>query len=174
MNSTAKRQENTTRQICMGAIIAALYVLLTYMSAILGLDKGVVQFRLSESLCIFAIFTPYAVPGLTIGCLIANLLCGAMAYDVIFGTIATFLGAVGVYLLKKIPYVAPLAYVISNALIIPFVLRYAYGADGVFWLLLLTVGIGEIICGYFLGILLYRIIKNSKLKTLLIGTGCCI
>lgn len=163
MKNNIERRNNAAKNICYGAIIAALYVVLTWLSAIFKLDSGVIQFRLSEALCIFGVFTPAAIPGMTVGCLISNLIFTGIAYDMIFGALATLIGMLGVYLLRKIPYLAPLPYVLSNAIIVPFVLQYAYGVPDAFWFLLVTVGIGELVCALGGGIALYFILKKVKL-----------
>ena len=131
--------------ICYAAIIAALYVVLTYFAHLLGLDAGVIQVRLSEALCILPMFTPAAIPGLYIGCLLANLLTGAVWLDILVGPIATLIGAVGTYLLRRYKWIAPLPPVLSNAVIVPFVLAYGYGVEQAIPFMMLTVGIGEII-----------------------------
>ena len=142
--------------LCQGAIIAALYVVLTYVVKIFGLDSGVIQVRVSEMLCILPIFTPAAIPGLYLGCLISNLLTpGVVWLDIIAGPIATLIGAIGTYLLRKYPIVATLPPVLANALIVPFVLAYGYGAEEAIPLMMLTVGIGEIISVCVLGTVLY-------------------
>ena len=163
MKNTIERRRNATVYVCYGAIIASLYVVLTWLSAIFKLDSGVIQFRLSEALCILAVFTPAAIPGMTIGCLLSNLIFTGNAYDMIFGTLATFIGVLGVYLLRKFPYIAPVPYVISNMIIVPLVLRFAYGVPDAFWFLLVTVGIGEIVCALGGGILLYIALKRVKI-----------
>ena len=163
MKNTIQRRRNAVMYVCYGAIIAALYVVLTWLSAIFKLDSGVIQFRLSEALCIFAVFTPAAIPGMTIGCFLSNLIFTGNAYDMIFGTVATFIGMLGIYLLRKLPYIAPIPYVLSNAIIVPFVLQYAYGVPDAFWFLLVTVGIGEIVCALGGGILLYIALKRVKM-----------
>ena len=137
--------------LCRGALVAALYVALTFLAKLLGLDSGPIQIRFSEMLCILPIFMPASVPGLAIGCFISNLLVGAHWLDIIIGPLATLIGAVGTYLLRKIKWLAPLPAVLSNALIIPFVLSFAYGVEEAIPLLMLTVGIGEIISVYGLG-----------------------
>ena len=111
--------------ICQAAVIAALYVVLTYVFS--AFASGVIQVRVSEALTILPAFTPAAIPGLFVGCLLANLLTGAAIYDVIFGSLATLLGAVGTYLLRKHKFLCTLAPVVSNIIIIPLVLRYGYG-----------------------------------------------
>ena len=83
------------------AMIAALYVVLTYITNLLGLASGTIQVRFSEALCILPVFTPAAIPGLFIGCLISNLITGGIIWDIIFGSIATLLGALGTYFLQK-------------------------------------------------------------------------
>lgn len=149
--------------LTLGGAVAAVYVLLTLLAAALGLASGVIQLRLSEALCVLPIFFPAAVPGLFVGCLLANLLTGAVVWDVVFGSLATLLGALGTRLLRKKPVLALLPPILANVLIVPFVLSYAYGVpDGIPYLML-TVGIGEVLSCGVLGGLLYRRLKNSKL-----------
>lgn len=154
-----------TVYLCRAAAVAALYVVLTLVSAAFGLSSGVIQFRLSEALCVLPAFTSAAVPGLGVGCLLANLLTGSPVWDVLFGTLATLLGAVGTYLLRRYKYLAPLPPVLSNTLIIPVVLRFAYGVpDGLLWLAA-TVGIGELVCCGGLGTALTALLltRGNKL-----------
>ena len=92
-------QRNATRALTQGAVIAALYVALTYLASLLGLSSGVIQVRLSEALCILPIFLPAAVPGLAVGCLLANALTGAVVMDIVLGPVATLAGALGTRLL---------------------------------------------------------------------------
>ena len=146
--------------LCQGAIIAALYVVLTYVAKLFGLDSGVIQVRVSEMLCILPIFTPAAIPGLYLGCLISNLLTGAVWLDVLAGPIATLIGALGTYLLRKYPIAATIPPVLSNALIVPFVLAYGYGVPDTIPFMMLTVGIGEIISVCVLGTGLYFSLKK--------------
>ena len=142
--------------LCQGAIIAALYFVLTYAINAFGLGSGAIQVRVSEMLCILPIFTPAAIPGLYLGCLISNLLTpDVVALDIIVGPIATLIGALGTYFLRKYPIVATLPPVLANALIVPFVLAYGYGAEEAIPLMMLTVGIGEIISVCVLGTVLY-------------------
>ena len=146
--------------LCQGAIIAALYVVLTYAAKLFGLDSGVIQVRVSEMLCILPIFTPAAIPGLYLGCLISNLLTGAVWLDIIAGPIATLIAALGTYLLKKYPIVATLPPIAANALIVPFVLAYGYGIEETIPFMMLTVGIGEVISVCVLGTGLYFSLKK--------------
>ena len=135
-----------SKQIAKSAMICALYVCLTYITNTLGLASGIIQVRFSEALCILPIFTPTAVPGLFIGCLISNLLTGCALFDVIFGSIATLLGAVGtLYIGRKNKWLAAIPPIISNTLIIPFVLSYVYNFDGSIFYFAFTVFIGELI-----------------------------
>ena len=94
-----QRNQSTTGRITQGAAIAALYVALTMIVAPIAF--GPVQFRISEALCVLPYFLPSAVPGVTVGCFLANLLCGAAPLDVVFGSLATLIGAVGSYYLGK-------------------------------------------------------------------------
>lgn len=165
------KRTNTTLRLCRGAIVAALYVALTYVSFALGLASGVVQLRLSEALCILPIFLPEAVAGLWVGCLLANLLTGAALWDIIFGSIATLIGAFGCYLLRRAPeklkFIATLPTVIANAVIVPIVLIYAYGATEGYLFILATVSLGEILSAGVLGTLLYYGMRKSKTEKFL-------
>ena len=139
---------NSTRYWTRAAIIAALYVALTLLASVLGLASGVIQVRISEALTILPVFTQAAVPGLTAGCLLANLMTGCAPWDVVFGTLATFLGAIGTRALRNRPVLATLPPILSNTLIVPFVLSRVYGVPDSIPYLMLTVGIGEFIsCG---------------------------
>ena len=153
------------RRLARGGLIAALYVALTYLTSLFGLASGVIQFRLSEALCILPIFLPEAIPALAIGCLISNLVTGCLVWDIIFGTVATLLGALGAYLLRnvKLTWVATIPTVLSNAIIVPFVLLYAYGAEGGYFFFMLTVAIGEIVCASILGTILAETVKRTKI-----------
>ena len=114
-----------------GAAIAAIYVVLTMV--FLPISFGPIQFRISELLCVLPYFTPAAIPGLFIGCLLANFLGGAAALDVIFGSIATLIGAVGSYLLRKNRYLVSVPPILANMIIVPWVLRFAYGSEDMIW-----------------------------------------
>lgn len=150
------------------AVIAALYVVLTYLAAAFNLSSGVIQVRFSEALTILPVFTPAAIPGLFVGCILANALTGAVVIDVICGSIATLIGAVGAWLigkyvmnrLKYAYFLAPLSTIIANAAIVPFVLRYAYGMQDAMWYMVLTVGLGEIISAGMFGVVLYLAIRS--------------
>lgn len=149
-----------------GALIAALYVALTYVSSILGLASGVIQIRLSEALVMLVILMPEAVVGVTLGCFLANLMTGAVVWDIVFGTLATLVGAILGRLLRRLPdkliWLAALPTVVSNAIIIPFVLIYAYGVPDAYYYIMLTVGAGELISAMLLGAVLYRALKKIR------------
>ena len=152
------------RHLAHGALIAALYVALTHAQNLLLPNSAsmAVQFRVSEAMCVLAFFTPAAIPGLTVGCLLANILCGNIFWDVIFGTLATLLGAIGTRLLRKRPLLALLPPILSNTIIVPIVLTYAYGIPGGIPWLMLTVGIGEILSCGLLGQLLWGTLDKHK------------
>lgn len=153
-------KEKGALHITQGAIIAALYVVLTFFCNMLGISNGVIQVRFSEALTILAIFTPAAIPGLSVGCFIANLVTGCAIFDVLFGTLATFLGAVGTYMLRKHRFLAWIPPVLFNTIIIPAVLLFVYEFKDAYWFMLLTVFAGEVIsCGILgelLQVTLYR------------------
>ena len=158
-------QKNTNKIIfiCQAAMIAALYVVLTYAINAFNLASGAIQVRVSEALTILPFFTPAAIPGLVIGCFIANLSTGVVILDVIFGTLATLLGALGTYALRKYKWLAPLPPIISNTIIVPWVLRFAYGIDSAIPYMMLTVGIGEVLsCGILGMLLLFALRKFDK------------
>lgn len=144
--------------ICQAAVIAALYVVLTY--AFSAFASGVIQVRVSEALTILPAFTPAAIPGLVIGCLLSNTLTGCVLLDIIFGSVATLIGALGSYALRRHTWLVPIPPIVSNMLIVPFVLRFAYGATDAFPFMIATVGAGEIISCYLLGMILYGALKK--------------
>ncbi len=163
MNNQYSKTKKNVRFTCYAAIIAAMYVALTYISAAFGLSSGVIQIRISEMLCALPLLTTAAIPGVSIGCLIANLLTGALWQDIVFGTLATLVGALGTYFLRSRPALALCAPVVSNTLIVPFVLAYAYGFEGGIPLFMATVAAGEIISAYLLGLVLYKALgKRSQ------------
>ena len=153
-------KKNTTRTVAFGGVIAALYVVLTMLAAAMGLASGAIQVRLSEALTILPVFTAAAVPGLTVGCVLANLITGCAAWDVVFGSLATLLGAVGTRLLRNRPMIAWIPPVVSNMAIVPVILIKVYGVPDAWWFLVLTVGAGEVISCGLLGLLLWKALKN--------------
>lgn len=155
-----------TRFITKTAAIAGLYIILTVLNA--GFSTGPVQCRLSEALCILPVFTVAAVPGVTIGCLISNIIVGGALWDVIFGTLATFIGAVGTYVLRKhklLSFVPPIA---ANTVVVPLILSYVYKFSGAVLWFALTIFIGEALSvGVFGGILFSALLKNETLLGIL-------
>ena len=153
--------------LTQAAMIAALYVVLTLAINAFGLASGAIQVRVSEALTILPYFTPAAIPGLFIGCLLSNTITGCALFDIIFGSIATLLGAVGTYLLRRHKWLAPVSPNIANTIIVPFVLSYVYGTPGTIPYLMLTVGIGEVLsCGVLGMVLLFAL---NKYRTTLFG-----
>ena len=157
---TDNRNTNILR-ITYGAVIAAIYVVLTVLFA--PISFGPMQVRIAEMLMILPMFTPAAVPGLFIGCIIANMLGGAIALDVIFGSLATLIGAWGGYLLRRNRWLVPIPPILSNALIVPFVLKYGYGFTEIpLPLMMVYIAIGEIIGCYFLGEILGGVLLRYR------------
>ncbi len=166
------KQKSRLKYIITAALIAAIYAALTYFGGFFGLSYGPIQVRFSEALTILPIFTPAAIPGLTIGCFIANI--GSFnPLDLIFGTFATFLAAVLTYFLKdmlfkKMPLLALLPPVIINALIIGFEIAVFFLSEGYsfygFLISAIEVGIGQIVACYGLGLPLYFALKSKRLS----------
>lgn len=156
-------KDNKVLFLVHGAAIAAVYVVLTVLFA--PFSYGEVQVRISEALTILPFFTPAAVPGLFVGCLIANILGGGIPADIICGSLATLLGAIFTYQLRHCSkWLAPIPPILANALIVPFVLRYGYGVNLPIPFMMLTVGIGEVIsCGVLGMILLTGLDKYKKI-----------
>ncbi|MCF0151167.1 MAG: QueT transporter family protein [Firmicutes bacterium] len=145
--------------ITQAALIAAMYTALTVLIAAFNLASGAVQVRLSEALTVLPVFTPAAVPGLFIGCFLSNLITGCALWDVLFGSLATLLGALGTRLLRSRPLLAVLPPIVSNTLIVPVILAKVYGVPDSIWFLMLTVGIGEVISCGILGSILQKALK---------------
>ena len=150
-------KSNRIRFLSTAAAIGALYTVLTLFSVTFGLAVGHFEFRLSEALTILPVFTPAAVPGLFVGCLVANLLCGAAVPDLIFGSLASLLGALGTYLFRSkkiLPYLSP---IVANTVIIPPILYFVYGfTESGFLLLFLSFLVGEAVSAGGGGFLLRR------------------
>lgn len=167
-HSTSAARRRYARFLTQGAVVAAAYVVLTWVSSFCGLAGGAIQFRLSEALCVLPAMLPAAIPGLFIGCLLSNLLTGAILLDVLCGAFATLLGAVGAYLLRRYPLFIPIPTVVANVLAVPPILKYAYGISYAFGsysalpFFMLTVGIGEVACAYILGLMLYRALDPHR------------
>ena len=155
-----------TKLLAHGALIAAMYVALTYLQNFLlpGSASMAIQFRASEALCVLAFFTPAAIPGLTVGCLLFNISSsGAMLLDVVIGSLASLLAVLGMYLTRKAtvrgyPLLGMFLPAVFNGLLIGWELNYYFG--GGFWLNALYVAIGEAAVLLTLGSLLYYAMKN--------------
>lgn len=155
--------------LATAAMIAALYVVLSFAINAFGLASGAIQVRVSEALTILPYFTTSAIPGLTIGCLLFNLLSGAAVLDVIFGTLATLVGTVGSRFISKaakkvawMKYLVAVPPILANAFIVPWILKTAYGLSDAYWYLVVTVGIGEIISCGVLGMVLMSVLMPIR------------
>lgn len=147
--------------LTQAAMIAAIYVVLTFVFA--PFSFGEIQVRIAEALTILPLFTPAAIPGLFVGCLIGNILGGAVLPDIIFGSIATLIGAFFTCQLRnKTPFLAPIPPILANVVIVPFILRFGYGVLLPIPLMMLTVGIGEVISCGVLGLILYTALFRYK------------
>lgn len=153
-------QKGKAAYITQVAAIAAIYVVLVMLFSYTSF--GPIQFRVAEALAILPYFTPAAVPGLFIGCLLSNILGGAAIWDVVFGSFATLVGAVGSRALRKHRWLVPLPPIVANTVVVPFVLKYAYGSEGMLPVSMLTVGIGEIIVCGVLGMILLFALKKYR------------
>ena len=185
-------KRNSALFITKAALIAALYFALSMLSNAVGLCSGVIQCRISEALTILPAFLVEAIPGLAIGCLLTNIITSATIWDIIFGTGATLIGAIGTYLIgrlvreralsssvnmKSAPGILRIVIltamfalppIVSNAIIIPPVLKFALGVPDAFWFIFVTVTAGEIIaCGIFGGILMAALLGNPYTRGLL-------
>lgn len=156
-------KRNKILYLCQGAVIAAMYVVLTYLTSLVGLSSGAIQVRISEALCVLPVFMPAAaIPGLTIGCFLANLLTGSVIWDTIFGSVATLIGALGTYALRKHKFLSLLPPILSNMIIVPIILRTAYHLSDAYLYLVATVGLGEVISVGILGYLLRTVLEKNK------------
>ena len=163
--------DKKTRQIVHAAMIASLYVVLTHLQNIIlpGSATWAIQCRLSETLCALAFFTPAAIPGLTIGCLVFNITyAGALPLDFLMGSAATFLAAGSMWLTRKIrfrglPVVGLVMPAFWNAILVGLELTWFIG--GGFWLNALYVALGELIVLLTFGVFLCRIIHNQHLDS---------
>ena len=161
-------KNNKVLFLCQGAMIGTLYVILTLISSVIGLLSTPV--RLSETLCVLPYFTSAAVPGLFVGCLISNLILGGAIPDIIFGSLATLLGAVGTYLLRNFKtgkWFASIPPVLSNTIIIPPILSYCYGYSEGWVVIASSIALSEIVSCTLIGTaLLFALmpVKNKLFK----------
>lgn len=155
-------KQRRTLFVTQAAMIAALYVVLTLIANMFGLANYAIQLRFSESLCILPFFTLTAVPGLFAGCLIANILTGAMPLDIVFGSLATLIGALGTWSFRKWKWMAPVFPIVSNTIVVPLVLTYVYHFEGSLPYFVVTVGIGELLSCGILGMGLLFALEKYK------------
>ena len=154
-------KQNPVLFMAQAAMVAAIYVVLTLLGA--SFSYGEVQVRISEALTILPVFTPAAIPGLFIGCLLSNILGGCILPDIIFGSLATLIGAIFTWMLRNNNrFLAPLPPIIANVIVVPFVLRYGYQVPLPIPFMMLTVGIGEVISCGVLGMILYTELNGYR------------
>ena len=196
MKQNATLKQDSVQFITQAAVIAALYVILSMISEALGLCSGVIQCRISEALTILPAFFASAIPGLYIGCLLTNVIASATAWDIVFGPVATLVGALGTYLIGRVvrsralrkseneaatgsvsalrivvlTIMFALPPIIANAVIIPPILKFGLNLKDAFWFIVATVTAGEVIaCGIFGGLLLAALLRNAYTRKLLAG-----
>lgn len=155
-------KQNKALYVAQGGIIAALYVVLTVFAAQFSLASGAVQVRISEALTILPVFTPAAVPGLFIGCLIGNLITGSAIYDVVFGSLITLLAAVCTRLLRDRKFIYTIPPVLFNALGVPVILILVYGEKAMYPYLVATVGAGEAVSVFVFGFVLKKVLDRYR------------
>lgn len=162
-----QNRTDRTRSLARAAMIAALYTVLTLLAAAWGLAYGPVQFRFSEALTILPVFTASAIPGLTVGCFLSNLFSG-YSTDLVVGTLATLISAVGTRLLRRVrwhglPVLAPLPPVLVNAVFVGAEIVFLSPGGFAwteFWTQALSVGLGELAVCYGLGLPLAALINS--------------
>lgn len=152
-----KRPALSLEYLVTGAVVAALYAALTILLA--PISYGTIQFRVAEALTVLPILTPSAIPGLTIGCLIANIVGGFGWMDIVFGTLATLIAALLTRVLRKFSWFATLMPVITNGLVVGGVLSATLKLP--FWPTAATVALGEAAVCYMLGLPLVKLLKNN-------------
>lgn len=158
-----------TLSITQAAVIAAFYVALTYFSSAMGLAYNSVQFRLSEILTVLPIFTPAAIPGLTLGCFLANISSPLGIVDIVCGTLATFLASVATYFLRNItlkglPILATVPPVLFNAVIIGLEIWYLEGKiSEIFFVSSLQIAAGQAVMCMVAGLVFIRAVKKTKI-----------
>lgn len=156
-----------TRKLAFGGIIAAVYAAVTLLTA--SFAYGPVQFRIAEALCILCFFTPSAVWGLTLGCLLANLFSPVSGLDIVIGTLATLVGCLAATKCRK-PWLVPVPIILSNAIWVGLELAYVYTPEQFLSGLLLMgsqVAIGEIAVLYVLGLPLLLILQRNSAADML-------
>ncbi len=154
-----------TKSLVQAAAIAAVYAALTLLLE--PISYGPVQLRVSEALCVLVFFTPAAVPGLFVGCLLANILGGFGLYDIVLGSLATLIAAYLGYRLRAFKWILPLPAVVVNALVVGPMLFYLYQLGETALLCIATVGVGQFLACYVLGMPLLLLMEKLGMKRLL-------
>ena len=158
-----RKTDSAVFRLTLAALIAALYAAITVVLA--PISYGPMQVRISEALTILPLFTPAAIPGLFVGCIIANIMGGAVILDVIFGSLATLIGAVGGYLLRFNRWLVPIPAIVANTVIVPQVLKYGYGVNIPISMMMIYILVGEVIGCFVLGeILATGLLKTKKVS----------
>jgi uncharacterized membrane protein len=147
-----------TKFLIQAAVIAAVYATLTII--LMPISSGVIQVRVSEALTILPYFTPAAIPGLFIGCLVSNMVGPNGPIDMVLGSSATLIAAICSYYLRSKPLLVPLPPVITNGIIIGCMLHYAYSVPLPLFVCMLSVAAGELIACYLIGYPLLKILKK--------------
>lgn len=153
-------KDKKTLFLTEAAMIAAIYTVLVLIFQ--PISFGPIQFRIAEILTVLPYFTPAAIPGVTIGCFLSAVLTGADILDMIFGSLATLIAAILSYKFRRYKYLVPVPPIVLNALIIPWVLRYAYFAEESIPFMMLTVGAGELIVVGIIGLAVLLILDKVK------------
>lgn len=148
------------KSLVKAGIIASLYVVLVVVFSYSSF--GPIQFRIAEMLTILPFFTPAAIPGLFIGCLLANVLGGAVFLDVIFGSLATLVAAYMSYRLRKKEWLVPIPPVLINAVVVGIILKYVYAEAASVWVLMGSVFMGQMVSAYGLGMILMKALKPFR------------
>jgi len=146
--------------ITQAAMIASLYTVLVIIFKPISFSD--IQVRIAEALTILPFFTPAAIPGVAIGCLVSGIVTGANIFDIVFGSLATLIAAVLSYQLRRHKFLVPVPPILVNAIVIPWVLRYAYEVPLPIPVMMLTVGIGEVLACGVLGLCLLFALEKVK------------
>lgn len=149
-----------TRAVVFVGTIAGVYAVLSLLPGLSVLTFGPVQLRIAEAMNALALLTPWAIPGLTLGCFLTNLASPMMAIDLPLGTLATLIGAVGIYFLRKKPALALLMPVISNGIIVGMVVHFWVDSSFGLAINMLLVALGEAAACYIFGLPLYKALKK--------------
>lgn len=159
-------KSRSLRFIVQSAIIAAIYITITLIIA--PISSGLTQLRVSEALTLLPCFTPAAIPGLFVGCFLANLITGAFWLDIIFGSLATLVAAILTYFIYKYinaplnKWLAPLPPVIVNAFVVGWILFAVYDVGVPYWQCAVSVGIGQFLACYALGLPFINLLEKHS------------